>query len=127
MSEIRVRGIRGATSVTQNTPEAIWEATSQLLLKMTGENNIPVDDIVSIIFSTTGDLNAAFPAKAARDLGWQYVPLLDVQQYEAPDLPRTIRVLMHVNTPLSQQQIRHIYLGQTKQLRPDLVHFRDKE
>ena len=127
MSEIRVRGIRGATSVPQNTPEAIWEATSQLLLRMTEDNNIQPEDIVSIIFSTTGDLDAAFPAKAARDLGWQYVPLLDVQQYEAPDLSRTIRVLMHVNTPLSQQQVRHVYLGQTQQLRPDLVHFREKE
>lgn len=127
MSEIRVRGIRGATSVAENTPEAIWEATSQLLLKMTEENNIPVDDIVSVIFSTTGDLDAAFPAKAARDMGWHYVPLLDVQQYKAPDLPRIIRVLMHVNTTLSQQEIRHVYLGQTKQLRPDLVNPGQKE
>lgn len=127
MSEIKVRGIRGAITVKENTPEAIWEATSELLIKMVEENNIQVDDIASIIFSATGDLDAAFPAKAARDLGWQYVPLLDVKQFEAPDLPMTVRVLMHVNTSLSQQEICHVYLGQTKQLRPDLIDSREKE
>ncbi|NLC76570.1 MAG: chorismate mutase [Clostridia bacterium] len=127
MPGLRVRGIRGAVSVAANTPEAIWEATSRLLLRMIEENHVEVEDIVSIIFSATKDLNAAFPARAARELGWRHVPLLDVQQFEAPDMERVLRILMHVNTTLDQQQIRHIYLGETQQLRPDLTASRPKE
>ncbi|HHY61181.1 MAG TPA: chorismate mutase [Clostridia bacterium] len=120
MSHPRVRGIRGATTVPANTPEAIRQATQELLLAMVEANHLDVDDIVSIIFSASQDLNAAFPAAAARGLGWVHIPLLDLQQLAAPDLPRTLRILMHAYTPLSQEEIRHVYLGEAQRLRPDL-------
>lgn len=120
MQQPKLRGIRGATTVSANTREAIWQSTQELLIAMVEANQIDVEDIVDVIFTTSKDLNAAFPAAAARQLGWVHVPLLDVQQLEAPDLPQTLRVLIHAYTPLNQKEIQHIYLGEAKQLRPDL-------
>lgn len=120
MQQPQLRGIRGATTVSANTREAIWQATQELLIAMVEANHIDVEDIVDVIFTTSKDLNAAFPAAAARQLGWVHVPLLDVQQLDAPDLPKTLRVLIHAYTPLNQKEIQHIYLGKAKQLRPDL-------
>ncbi|MGI6552776.1 MAG: chorismate mutase [Clostridia bacterium] len=117
----KVRGIRGAISVEENTKEAIWKATRQLLLAMVQANQVSTDDIASIFFAITKDLNQAFPARAARQLGWHHVPLLDVQEAAAPDLPRIIRVMMHVNTSKSQDEIVHVYLGEAIKLRPDLA------
>ena len=117
-----VRGIRGAITVEQNDAAGIMAAVKELLLTMINVNQIQVEDIASIIFSTTSDLDAAFPAKAARDLGWTNVPLLDLQQMQVPGaMKRCIRVLMHVNTKLRQAEIKHIYLREAKELRPDLV------
>ncbi|HHW06581.1 MAG TPA: chorismate mutase [Clostridia bacterium] len=121
MQHQNIRAIRGATSVSANTPEAIWKATRELLLAVVEANGLAVEDIVSIIFTASRDLNAAFPAAAARQLGWVHVPLLDVQQFEAPDLPRTLRILVHAYTPLRPTEIQHIYLGEAQRLRPDLV------
>jgi chorismate mutase len=115
------RGIRGATTVEADSAPAILEATRQLLARLVEANSLDVTDIASAIFTVTPDLRAAFPAQAARGLGWQHVPLLDAQEIPVPgSLPRTIRVLVHWNTAKPQQEIRHIYLGGAASLRPDL-------
>jgi len=117
-----VRGIRGATTVEINAREEILQATFELLKVIAKENNIVSEDIASIIFTVTNDLDAAFPAEAARELmGWSYVPLLCMNEMNAPGkLRMCIRVLLHVNTELPQQEIRHVYLRKASQLRPDL-------
>jgi chorismate mutase len=116
-----VRGIRGAISVSNNTKGEIISSTRTLLIKMIGLNKIKVGDIASIIFSATKDLDAEFPAIAARKLGWKNVPLLCTYEVDVPgSLSRCIRVLMHVNSKKSQSAIKHVYLNDAKKLRPDL-------
>ncbi len=116
-----VRGIRGATTVEEDQVNEILAATSELLQIMKEENQIDMEDIGSILFTTTSDLRAAFPALAARKIGWDKVPLLCFQEIEVPDaLPRCIRVLMHVNTDKKQDEIKHIYLKEARQLRQDI-------
>ncbi len=86
-----VRGIRGATTVSTNTKEGIIERTRELLESIFDKNDFDVSDIVSIIFSVTDDVNAEFPAVAARKLGWLYTPLLSTNEIPVPDsLPRTV-------------------------------------
>ncbi len=115
-----VRAIRGATTASENSPEAIWEATQELLTTLLEVNQLSQEAIVSAIFTVTPDLTAAFPATAARRLGWNAIPLLDMQAPPVPhDLPRCIRVLLHVETPLPAQALRHVYLRQAVQLRPE--------
>lgn len=115
------RGIRGATTVDTDSPEAILEATSQLLAGIVQANDMQVADIASAFFTVTPDLRSAFPARAARELGWHHVALLDAQEIPVPgSLPRCVRVLIHWNTPRSQTEIQHVYLGEAKTLRPDL-------
>lgn len=116
-----VRGIRGAIDVEANTSEAISDATQQLLSAMCAANGVAVESIISAFFTVTTDLNAAFPATAARALGWTDVPLLDAQEIEVPGaMPRVIRVLLHVESDLGRHQIEHVYLGGAVSLRPDL-------
>jgi chorismate mutase len=115
------RGIRGATTVEADTADAILKATRQLLACLVEANTVDVADIASAIFTVTPDLSAAFPAQAARELGWQHVALLDAQEIPVPgSLPRCVRVLVHWNTATPQQEIRHVYLGRAASLRPDL-------
>jgi len=115
------RGIRGATTVEADTADAIVAATRELLVSMVEANDVAVADIASAIFTVTLDLTAAFPARAARELGWQHVPLLDAQEVPVPgSLPRCVRVLMLWNTGRSQEEIRHVYLRDAGSLRPDL-------
>lgn len=122
MAEKLVRGIRGANSAEENTSEAIFKATKELLLELVKENEIDTEDIASIFFTTTPDLNADFPAYAARDLGWHLVPLLCAREIDVPGKTGgLIRVLMHVNTTKGQDEIKHVYLGKSVLLRPDLV------
>ncbi|MDX2271453.1 MAG: chorismate mutase [Cyanobacteriota bacterium] len=118
----RVRALRGATTVEANTEAAIAAAVAELLDQMVAENDIDLEEVVNVIFSVTADLNACYPARWARlREGWQYVPLLDVQQMAVPhDLDRCIRVLLQFNTLLPQSQIRHVYLHGARHLRPDL-------
>jgi len=117
-----IRGIRGAITATANTRDAIAEATRELLEQIMRENAIGASDIASAIFTVTPDLDAAFPASAARALGWDQVPLLDVCAPHVPNaLPRCIRVLIHWNTDRAQSEIKHVYLREAKKLRPDLV------
>ena len=117
----KVRAIRGATTVTVNTIEAIREAVTELLEALEINNSIDPDDIVSIIFTATQDLDAIFPAAIARERpDWQNVPLLDVQQMQvAGSLDKCIRVILHVNTPKLQAEMQHVYLRGAKNLRPD--------
>ncbi|KUG04674.1 chorismate mutase ii [hydrocarbon metagenome] len=116
-----VRGIRGATTIEKDQKDEILTATTELLQMIKQENQIDVEDIASVLFSTTSDIRSAFPALAARNIGWNQVPLLCFQEIEVPgSLPRCIRVLMHVNTDKSQDEIRHIYLKEARQLRSDI-------
>ncbi|MEI6063209.1 MAG: chorismate mutase [Pseudanabaena sp. ELA748] len=119
----RVRGVRGATTVESNTYEALEIAVLELMEAIEAQNDIDPREIVSATFSVTADINVVFPAKIARSRSqWEHVPLLDVQQMHVEgSLARCIRVLIHVNTPLQQHQIKHIYLNGARNLRPDLV------
>jgi chorismate mutase len=117
-----VRGIRGAITVDSNTKEEIIKTMKELLITLQRENNFKIEDIVSVFFSATSDLNAAFPAQAARELGWNKVPLLDMQEIEVPgSLPRCIRILVQINCQKSLQEIKHCYLRGAKILRKDLI------
>ena len=121
MDEARVRGIRGAVTVLENNSLEIITATEQLLTVMAKENDISSEDMVSIIFSVTADLDAAFPAEAARRLGWSMVPLMCTTEIPvAGSLEKCIRVLMHAYTKRGQSEVRHVYLGEAAGLRPDL-------
>lgn len=119
--EWRVRAIRGATTTSENTVEAIREAVTELLDELETHNQLDPDEIISAIFTTTRDLDAVFPAAIARERpNWDNVALLDVQQMHVQgSLERCIRFLIHVNTPASQVEIHHPYLRQAKNLRPD--------
>lgn len=116
-----LRGIRGATVAKENTKEAILTATKELLSKMVNENNIQKEDIASIFFSVTKELNAEFPAFAARDLAFDYTPLLCINEIPVlGSLEKCIRILIHVNTNMLQKDIKNIYIGDAKSLRPDI-------
>lgn len=116
-----LRGIRGAITVAANTADAIIAATDRLLREMVGANSVDSEDIASAFFTTTVDLNAEFPAAAARALGWRKVPLLCANEIDVPDrLQSCVRVLMLVNTEAAQADIKHIYLEGATRLRPDL-------
>ena len=118
-----VRGIRGATTVRSNTSEAILEASKELLHTIVSANNVQREHIASVFFTTTPDLNAEYPAVAAREAGWVDVPLLCGHEMNVPGgLPLCLRVLMHVNTNLSSEEIQHIYLHKAVALRPDLAN-----
>lgn len=115
------RGIRGATTVGGNTAVEILEATRELLEAIVAANDLSIEDVTSVVFTATPDLTAAFPARAARDLGWQYVPLLDAVEIPVPgSLLRCVRVLVHWNTAKPQIDVRHVYLRGAASLRPDL-------
>jgi chorismate mutase len=108
--------------VSTNSGEAILDATHELLDAIVQANQIDTDDIASALFTVTPDLDAAFPARAARDLGWDAAALIDAQApHVASDLPRCIRILIHWNTNLAAAEIRHVYLRDARQLRPDRV------
>lgn len=114
------RGIRGATTVSENTAEEILEATSDLLTALIRLNEIEPEDVVSAIFTTTTDLTASFPALAARDLGWTEVPLLCTHEMAVPGaLGRVVRILLHINTTRAHAEIRHIYVKDARALRPE--------
>ncbi len=113
-----VRGIRGATTTRDNTKEAILEATKELLDRIVEANSVDLDDIAATILTTTHDLDAEFPALAARQMGWNNVPLMCSNEMQVPDgLPRCVRILMLVNTEKAPQDIVHVYLGGATNLR----------
>ncbi len=117
-----VRGIRGAITVEEDTPEAIHQATRELLLRMLEANGIKsYEELAAVIFTVTHDLASAFPAEAARQIGMHRVPLLSAQEVPVPgSLPRVIRVLALWNTDTPQDRVRHVYLREAVRLRPDL-------
>ena len=117
-----VRGIRGAITAGENEQRAIVEATGRLLREIVSANAVEINDIAAVFFTTTADLNAAFPATAARELGWTDVPLLCGHEMAVAEaLGRCIRVMMLVNTETPQDRIRHVYLDGAASLRPDLA------
>jgi chorismate mutase len=117
-----VRGIRGATVASGVDAEAILTATQELLLAILKANpDLHTEDIASAVFTVTPDLREVYPAQAARKLGWDSVPMLCAQEIPVPGgLPLCIRVLLLWNTDLSQNAVRHVYLGEAARLRPDL-------
>lgn len=115
------RGVRGATTVESNSPDAIIEATRELLGAMVKANDIDQDCVASAFFTLTQDLNAEFPAVAARQMGWTDVALLCGHEMNKPGaLPMCLRILLHVNTEKSAKEIKHVYLRGARVLRPDI-------
>jgi len=116
-----VRAIRGATTVEKNDAVEMLRETEKLLVEIVEKNQLKEEDIISIIFTVTNDLNATFPAVAARNLGWTSVALMCTNEIPVPgSLEKCIRVLMHINTNKRNNEIKHIYLNNAKVLRPDL-------
>jgi chorismate mutase len=117
-----MRGIRGATTVATDTPEAIAEATLEMLGSITRLNDVRTGDIAAATFSTTADVCSAFPATSARAMGWTLVPMLCHHEIDVPgSLARCIRVLVLWNTERGPDEIRHVYLRDAVILRPDLA------
>jgi chorismate mutase len=114
------RGIRGATIVSANTKEAILAATKELLQKIVAANQVSPEVIGSLFFTTTSDLNAEFPAAAARQLGWDKTPLLCAQEIDVPhNLSKCLRILMLINTEKQADEIVHVYLHGAEVLREE--------
>lgn len=121
MGTMMCRGVRGATTVEANDRAQILQATRQLLALMIRANGIDREDVGCASFTVTKDLDAEFPALAARQLGWLDVPLLCSYEISVPgSLGRCIRILIHWNTEKSQSEVRHVYLKDAQRLRPDL-------
>jgi chorismate mutase len=117
---MRLIAVRGANSVTENTAEAILSATDELMRELLKRNALAAEDIVSCIFTLTPDLDAQFPAVAAREMGLSSVPLLCAREIPVPGaLPQVIRVLMHAHVPDGGKG-EHVYLGEAINLRLDL-------
>ena len=119
----RLRGIRGATTVENNSRAEILEATEELLGEMIRRNEIDGDEVASAWFTTTPDLNAEFPAVAARlSFDWTHAALMCGHEMQVPgSLPSCLRILLHVNTPLRQDEVEHVYLRGAQVLRSDLA------
>ncbi len=122
MQNSSVRGIRGANVVAENTKSAIYQATHEVLTQIIQLNQIAMENIAAIYFTLTPDLNAAFPAEVAREIGMTKVPLLCMQEIAVPNsLPQVVRILMLVNTSKQQAEIKHVFIGKAKVLRDDLT------
>ncbi len=117
------RGIRGATTVTADEKEQVLSATQELLTSILEANpSLRTEDIASAVFTVTDDIGAAHPALAARQIGWDFVPMLCAREIPVPNsLPFCIRVMIHWNTELPQSAIQHVYLRDAVKLRPDLA------
>jgi len=117
-----LRGIRGATTVTRNDKICIEQAVTELLSAIEQANHLDLEDIGAIIFSSTPDLNSAFPAAGARAMGWSAIPLFGTAEIDQPDaVALCIRVLILYNTEKKQSELQHIYLRNAAILRPDIV------
>ncbi|MCX8126369.1 MAG: chorismate mutase [Dehalococcoidia bacterium] len=118
--QLPCRGVRGATVAPANTREAILNSTKELLNEIVRANGVEIDDIAGVFFTTTSDLNAEFPALAARELGWTETAMLCGHEMNVPgSLPRVIRVMVLWNTAKSPSQIVHVYLHEAQSLRPE--------
>ena len=117
-----VRGIRGAINIAENSKEEILSKSRELLEAIVKANRVKAADIAAAIFTLSPDLNADFPAYAARQMGWSDVPLMCARELDVPGaMARVIRVLLLVNSKIPASKIKHQYLGDTPQLRPDLA------
>ena len=117
-----VRAIRGATTVENNTKEEIWDATEEMLKAAIKENKLEQEDMISITFTMTQDLDACYPAVRARQIGFTNVPLVCMQELKvAGSLEKCIRLIIYTNSDKSLDEIKHIYLRNAKKLRPDLA------
>jgi chorismate mutase len=117
-----VRGIRGAVNIAENSKEEILSKSRELLEAIVKANKVKAEDIATAIFTLSPDLNADFPAYAARQMGWRDVPLMCARELDVPGaMARVIRVLLLVNSKIPASKIKHQYLGDTPQLRPDLA------
>lgn len=115
-----VRALRGATTVETNDRKEILEATEELLRAIVATNDLTPDQVISALFTATDDLNAVYPAEAARQLGWQQASLLCVQEMKVADsLPMCLRVLVHIESSRAQGEMEHCYLRGAQELRPD--------
>ncbi len=123
-----VRAVRGATTANENGVEEILDATEELLKELMDKNDIMQEDLIDIVFTVTSDLTKVFPARAARNLGYTDIPLLDMA---APDiegsLPMCIRAIIHFNTDMTNADTHHVYLRGARVLRPDIVEEEDSE
>ncbi|HXP29050.1 MAG TPA: chorismate mutase [Solirubrobacteraceae bacterium] len=118
---MRLFALRGAISVERNETQPILDATTELMREITAHNELEPERVVSCIFTATNDLDAEFPAVAARALGFDTVPLLCAREIDVPgSLPRVIRVLIHYYAP-DEHVARHVYLGEARALRADLL------
>ena len=119
---VKMRGVRGATTVEENTTDAILQATEEVLIAMINGNQIVEEDVASVLFTSTPDLTACFPAKAARNLGWRQAALMGFQEIDVPNgLKMAVRVLIHWNTDKEIGEIQHVFLRGARALRPDLA------
>lgn len=118
---MQIRGIRGATTVEENTKDAILQGTRELLALMIRANGIVTDDVASAVFTTTRDLDAVFPALAARQLGWTNAALMCGNEMSVPgSLQKCVRILIHWNTEKTSEEVVHVYIRGAKSLRPDI-------
>jgi chorismate mutase len=116
-----VRGLRGATTVDADTVEQVTERSQELMATLMDRNGLVEDDIVSILFTATGDVTSAFPATAIRAIGFGAVPLLCAAEIPVPgSMPLCIRALLHVYTERSREEMHHVYLHGAHALRDDL-------
>lgn len=122
---MNIRGIRGAVVAAKDEAPLVLEATRHLLQSIQKANpTLSPEDLASILFTVTPDLKSAYPARAAREMGWQDVPLMCAQEIPVPEgLPRCIRILIHWNTNLPQSAVSHVYLGEAARLRPEWTYF----
>jgi chorismate mutase len=121
MSQVTVRALRGATTVEEDTPEQVAERTLELLRSLMEANELEHDDLISILFTATGDVVSMFPATAARGSGFGTVPLLCAAEIAVPgSMPKCIRVMAHVHTARARDELHHVYLHGAVGLRDDL-------
>ena len=117
-----VRAVRGAVQVEGNVRPAILDGTSELVTEVMARNRLTTDEVISVIFTATADLDAEFPALAARQLGFGEIPLLCCTEIDVPgSMPRVVRLLMHVETDLPRTEIQHVYLRGAAALRLDIA------
>jgi chorismate mutase len=116
-----VRGLRGATTVDEDTVAQVTERSQELMQALMASNGLVEDDIISVLFTATADVTSTFPATAIREIGFGAVPLLCAAEIPVPgSMPLCIRVLLHVHTSKSRDEIRHVYLHGAQGLRDDL-------
>ncbi len=118
---LMVRGLRGATTVDSDTVEQVTQRSQELILRLMERNDLTEDDIVSVLFTATADVTSVFPATAIREIGFGAVPLLCAAEIAVPGaMPLCIRVLLHVHTTRTREEIHHVYLHGAQGLRDDL-------